>query len=150
MQNALEKAQDKELQALQNLAMMGVQYKTQAQQNLAQAQTQMGQLKDVQWQTNVMQPWEIQKNIETEQRQAGMQNLFGGLGEMGSTIMNFVGTKYYTDMLKDLYGQNNTPINLLGRQSPPMSQPFYSPQRNLLESTRKLMQGIPLTYKYPR
>ena len=120
-QGAVETAQDKELQALNNLALMGMQYKTQAQQNLAGAQSAMGQLKDVQWQTNVLQPWEIQKNIETEQRQAGMQNMFSGLGDMGSAVQNFVGTRYYTEMLKGLQTQ---PQNPLGTQT---QNPTYPP-----------------------
>jgi len=102
-QGAVETAQDKELQALQNLAQMGTQYKTEAMKNLATSQEKMGQLKDVQWQTNVLQPWEIQKNLEVEGRQAGMTNLFSGLGEVGTSIQSFVGTRYYTEMLKDLY-----------------------------------------------
>jgi len=43
--------------------------------------------------------------MANEQRIAGAQNLFAGLGEVGSSVMNFVGTKYYTDMLKSLQKQ---------------------------------------------
>ena len=127
-QGAVESAQDKELQALRELALMGTQYKTQAMQNLAQAQTSMGQLKDVQWQTNVLQPWEIQKNIESEQRQVGMTNLFGGLGEMGASVMNFVGTRYYGDIMKELYGKGTmgSPTNVnIQKPQPTYPYPFY-------------------------
>ena len=142
-QGAVETAQDKELQALNNLALMGMQYKTQAQQNLAGAQSAMGQLKDVQWQTNVLQPWEIQKNIETEQRQAGMQNMFSGLGDMGSAVMNFVGTKYMGEIIKELYPQNTTNWSPFKSQSLTQAQ-NYSPQQNLLNTTSNLLQKTPI------
>ena len=45
-QGAVSEAQDKELQALQQLAIMGTQYKTDAMKNLQGAQMQMGQLQD--------------------------------------------------------------------------------------------------------
>jgi len=105
-QGAVASAQDKELQALQNLALMGAQYKAQARQNLAGAQQQYGQLQDVAFEYNVNQPYQIGLNMANEQRMAGAQNLFGGLGEMGSAITSLVGTKYYTDVMAGLYPKN--------------------------------------------
>ena len=103
---AVQTAQDKELQALQQLATMGANYKVQAMQNLQQAQNKMGELQDVSWEMNRNRPWQEAMNRTTENRQAGMQNLFGGLSDIGGSIMNFVGTKYYTDVMKDLYPKN--------------------------------------------
>jgi hypothetical protein len=144
-QGSVETAQDKELQALQNLALMGVQYKTQVQQNLAGVQTQMGQLKDIQWQTNVMQPWEIQKNIETEQRQAGMQNLFGGLGEMGSSVMNFVGTKYMGEIMKGLQGVNSNKI--WNNPNQQFSQPVAPMLGNITNTASNMLRNTPINYQ---
>jgi len=101
-QGAVQSAQDKELQALQQLAMMGANYKTQAMQNLAGAQNVMGGLQDQAFEYNVNQPWQIKATMAQEKIQAGGQNLFGGLGDIGSSVQSFVGTKYYVDMLKSL------------------------------------------------
>jgi len=99
-QGAVEQSQDKELQALQQLAQMGVQYKTQAMQNLAGAQQMMGAQQEQQFEYNVNRPWEIQANMAAGNKQAGAQNLFGGLNEGASTLMNYAGTKYYVDAMK--------------------------------------------------
>jgi len=102
-QGAVQSAQDRELQALQNLAMMGANYKTQAMQNLAGAQTQMGQLQDQAFEYNQNIPWNIRATMAQEKIQAGGQNLFGGLGDISSTVQNFVGTKYMQEIFKSLY-----------------------------------------------
>jgi hypothetical protein len=112
-QGAVETAQDKELQALQNLAKMGAEYKVGAMQNLAGAQTQMGQLQDQAFEYNQNQPWQYKMNMAAEQRQAGAQNMFGGLGDIGSTVQNFVGTKYMADIYKSLYPQDGEDKNQL-------------------------------------
>ena len=104
-QGSVLSAQDRELQALQQLAQMGVQYKTQAMQNLAGAQTQMGQLQDQAFEYNVNQPWQIRANMAAERMQSGGQNLYGGMSDIASTAMNFVGTNYYKKILEEL--QNN-------------------------------------------
>jgi hypothetical protein len=101
---AVQSAQDKELQALQQLAVMGAQYKTSAMQNLQGAQTQMGQLQDQAFNYNVAQPYDIKLNMANEQRQAGAQNLWGGLTDIGNTAMNFVGTKYMADVMQGMQG----------------------------------------------
>jgi hypothetical protein len=104
-QGAVSGAQDKELQAIQDLAKMGAEYKTTQVQNYGQALNQYGQLQDQAFEYNTNQPWQIKANMANEQKMAGQQNLFGGLGDMGASVMNFVGTKYYTDMLKGFQSQ---------------------------------------------
>ena len=101
-QGAVQSAQDRELQALQNLAMMGANYKTQAMQNLAGAQTQMGQLQDQAFEYNVNVPWNIKANMAQSKIQAGGENLWGGITDLSQSVSSFVGTKYYVDMLKSL------------------------------------------------
>jgi hypothetical protein len=92
--------QDKELDAIRNLGIMSAQWRTQQKQNLATEQGVMGGLQDQAWDYNVNQPWQIKANMANEQRQAGSQNLFGGLEGIGSSIMNYAGTKAYLDALK--------------------------------------------------
>jgi hypothetical protein len=99
---AVAGAQDKELQAIQNLAQMNAQWSAQQQQNLAGAQNQMGQLEDQKWEQNVNLPWNIKANMASERVGTGQQNLFAGLGDMAGAVQSFVGTKYYTDMLAEL------------------------------------------------
>ena len=101
-QGSVLSAQDKELEALKDLALMGTQYKTQQQQNLAGAQQTMGQLEDTAFDYNVNQPWQIKANMAQSKLQAGGQNMWGGLLDVNNTIQNYVGTKYYNDILKSL------------------------------------------------
>ena len=85
-------SQDKELEAIKNLGLMSAQWKGQQQQNLAQAENTMGGLQDQQWQQNVLDPYNMKLNMANEKRQAGSQNLMGGLSDIGSSISNFAGT----------------------------------------------------------
>lgn len=128
-------AQDKELEALKDLAQMGAQYKTQQQQNLAGAQQTMGQLEDTQWEMNQNRPWQMQMQMASENKQAGMQNLFGGLGDIGQSIQSLVGTKYYADILKGLQPQNTArTANPNQVFTPPIGGGTYNAQANLLET----------------
>ena len=102
LQGSVESSQTKELQAIQDLAQMGVQWKTQQKQNLIAAQNQMGQLQDVQWQMNQLQPWDIKANMAQSKIQAGGQNLWGGITDIGNTVQNFVGTDYYRKILEEI------------------------------------------------
>jgi len=101
-QGAVQSAQDRELQALQQLAIMGAQYKTQASQQLETAQNRMGGLQQEAWDFNTNQPYQMKLQMASENKQAGWQNLYGGLNDISQTVMNFAGTRYYTDMLKSL------------------------------------------------
>jgi hypothetical protein len=92
--------QDKELDAIRNLGIMSAQWRSQQKQNLAGAQNQMGQLQDVQFQTNQLDPWNIKANMANEQRQAGNANLWSGLEGIGSNISQYAGTSAYLKALK--------------------------------------------------
>lgn len=142
-QGSVLNAQDKELEALNNLALMGVQYKTQQMQNLAQAENQYGQLQDQAFNYNVAQPYDIQLNMANERKQAGVQNIFGGLGDIGSSVMNLVGTKYYTQMLQGLQGGANKPfVPQFISGNNPMGGGTYNAQANLLETLGGLKNKI--------
>jgi len=133
-QGAVESGQDKELQALQGLAKMNAEYKVGAMQNLAGAQNQMGALQQEQWDINQFQPWEIKTNMANEQRQSGMANLFGGLGDIASTTMNLVGTKYYADTLRSLQ-KTQKPGTSLNASAPVMN---FNPSVNLVNTASNL------------
>jgi hypothetical protein len=92
--------QDKELDAIRNLGIMSAQWRSQQKQNLAGAQNQMGQLQDVQFQTNQLDPWNIKANMANEQRQAGNANLWSGLEGIGSNISQYAGARAYLQALK--------------------------------------------------
>ena len=108
LQGSVESSQDKELQALQDLAKMNAEYKVGAMQNLAGAQNVMGGLQQEAWNYNVNDPYQMKLNMANEQRQAGAQNLFAGLGEIGSSVINLVGTKYYTDVMQEIQQPGST------------------------------------------
>jgi hypothetical protein len=132
MSEALQ-SQDKELEAIKNLGLMSAQWRTQQQQGLAGAQNQMGQLQDQSFQYNQVDPWNMKANMAAEKAGVGMQNLFGGLENLGSSISNFAGTNAYLKVLKGLQGQGNT-VNPNATQSgvPPLSF------NNFLDPTKPL------------
>jgi hypothetical protein len=99
---AVASAQDKELQAIQNLAQMNAQWQAQQQQGLAGAYGQMGQLKDTQFQQNVLNPWNMKANIASEKAGTGAINQANAANDLTSTVMQFVGTTYYNQILADL------------------------------------------------
>jgi hypothetical protein len=82
-------------------------------QGLAGAENTMGGLQQEAWDYNTNQPYQIKLNMANEQKQAGMANLFGGLGDISSTVMNFVGTKYYSDAIGA--DNPNSPFNIAQR-----------------------------------
>jgi hypothetical protein len=98
-QGAVEQSQDKELRALQQLAQMGVQYKTPAMQNLAGAYNTVGGLRNEQFEYNVNQPWQIAADMAGGKQTTGTSNLYGGISDIGSAAITFMGTKYAQDML---------------------------------------------------
>jgi len=99
-------AQDKELQALQQLATMGAEYKINAQKYLQSAQNQMGQLQDRAFEYNVAAPYNIKLNMAAEKANVGATNLWSGIKDVGNTVNTFLGTKYYQDAMKKLMGED--------------------------------------------
>jgi hypothetical protein len=138
-QGSVLSAQDKELEALKDLALMGTQYKTGAMKDLAGAQQTMGQLQDQAWNYNVATPYDIKLNMANEQRQAGAQNLFGGLGDISSTVTSLVGTKYYADLMKGMYPQNSA------RMANP-NQVFSTPMQSNTNPASNFMSNVKVNY----
>lgn len=133
----------KELDALQNLGIQQEQYKTGMLGNVAQAQTALAGQKEQQFNINQYVPWQTEMNRYGEMQKTGMENLFGGIQKGVGGLMDLAGTKYYTDALKGLYPQGGT--SAMGNQAT-MPTPSYDPQKNLFETTRKLLQGVNINY----
>ena len=121
-----------------------------AKQNLAQAQNQMGALQDQAWDYNVNQPWQTKMTIANEKRQAGAQNLFGGMGDMASSVMNFAGTSNFMDIYKKLFPQVGTGMSddaysqfIMGNAR---KQSVVNPQNNLNNTLSGMAQNIKINY----
>jgi len=97
----------KELDALQNLRMQQEQYKVGQLDKMAGAQSMLGEQKSQQWNINQYVPWQTEVNRWGEKAGTGMQNLFSGIQGMAGAATDYIGTKYYQDLLKGL--QNNKP-----------------------------------------
>jgi len=90
----------KELDALQNLGIQQAQYKQGQLANISQAEGALAGQKSEQWNINKFLPWQTEANRYGEQRKTGMENIFAGMQGIKDTAMNFLGTRYYTDILK--------------------------------------------------
>lgn len=133
----------KELDAIQNLGIQQAQYKQSQLANIAQAEQTIGGQKLEQQNWNKFIPWQTEMNRFGEQKQAGIQNMFSGIQSGLGNLTDYMGTKYYTDAIKGLYPQNNNidnrkPFSVLGNT--------YNPQENLIDTTKRMLQGIPINY----
>ena len=98
-QGAVQSALDQELQALNKLALTGMQAQTQANREYAGGLTAMGQQKDILQQHNVNDLWNIKAQMAASKMGAAGQNLGTGISGMTSTITNYLaGTKYQNEM----------------------------------------------------
>jgi hypothetical protein len=100
----------KELDALQNLGMKQAEYKSSMLDKVAGAQGMLGAQKAEQWNQNENIPWQTRMNELTGQYQAMSGNAANARETATSSLMNFAGTKYYSDMLKKLYPQGTNTI----------------------------------------
>jgi hypothetical protein len=138
MSGALQ-SQDKELEAIKNLGLMSAQWRGEQQQNLAKAQGTMGQLQDTAWDQNVNQPWQIKANMASERQQTGQQNLYSGLSDIGSSVMNFAGTSSYMKALQQTQGKTGV-----------ASSAFTSPSQGLNEGRNSWANWANPNFKMPK
>jgi len=138
--------QQKELDAIMNLNLQNEQFKLQGVDKIAGAEGAIAGQKEQQWNINKFLPWQTEMNRYSEMQKGGMQNLFGALQSGASNITDLIGTKYYTDALKGLQGGGSSGvIGGGGFQSAPLGD-GYSPQNNLLDTTKKLLSGININH----
>jgi hypothetical protein len=122
-------SQDKELKAIQNLGLMSAQWKAEQQKGLAGAQQMMGEQQDKAWQQNVLDPYNIKLNMAAGNKQAGVQNMFGGLQDAGSSLENYAGTAAFSKILQ---GMQQQPNPLPQQFSQPLNDPNpMNPQQDL-------------------
>jgi len=98
----------KQMQAYQDLAMQSAQWQQQQKENLAQTYQQGAQYSDTEWEQNKLRPWEIGMQQYQSQKQAGAQNLFGGLEGMMGNLSSFAGTKYYQKTIDELMNKRDS------------------------------------------
>jgi len=138
---------NKQIQAYQDLGMEAQKWQdTQKENYMKTLQTGAG-YSDTEYEQNVRMPWDIRMNELTSQRQEGASNLWNGLEGMASGAMNYVGTKYYQDIMKGLQGGNGGGSAGFGKT--PMKQPYtlgsqYSPKSNLDKTLAGMAQKVPI------
>jgi hypothetical protein len=92
----------KQLDAFQNLGYQAAQFQQANKESLMGTMQRGAGYSDAEWQVNKQSPWDMRMNMAQSKRQAGAQNLFGGLEGMTSGLMDFAGTKYMQDILAKL------------------------------------------------
>jgi len=101
-QSSLVDIYGKKQDAIRDLAVQFAEYKTARQRDLAKGLEQGADYSDKEFEVNKWIPYQTRMNELTGQRQAGMNNLFGGIEGMASAGMNLLGTKAGLDALKGL------------------------------------------------
>lgn len=94
----------KQMQAYQDLALQSAQWQDRQKEGLAEAYKIGAEYSDTEWEQNKLRPWEMKMNQMTSQKQAGTANMWEGIQGVGSSIMDFAGTKYSQDIMKKLMG----------------------------------------------
>ena len=69
---------------------------------------QMANLKNQQFQVNELQPYEQKYQELTNQRSAGQQNLWGGIGMAAQAAGSYLGMKQEQNLANTMYGSQNT------------------------------------------
>lgn len=144
----------KELEAIQDLGIQSAQFQWANQGQLGEAMQMYGGQQEKAQDWNTLGKWTTGLNVLESQMGAKNQNANTFLGNTAAGLMNFAGTQYFADALRQQVGSETVPTWLLGRQSAPVGQP-QSAQNKLLDTTRGMMQGISpyytdnlMSYKY--
>jgi ABC-type multidrug transport system permease subunit len=101
-QATAERLAQTKMQAIQDLGGMFAEYKYKNQQGLMNVMGQEAEDQRTKFQVNQYQPYMIKMNELTGQRQAGIDNLFGGVDSALSSAANFAGTNEYLNVLKSM------------------------------------------------
>lgn len=94
-----------QMNAVRDLGIKFADFKSQRQSELGQAQQVMAQAQDKQWEINQWLPAQYQYNQLQSQKQAGANNLWGGLQDVGSAGMNFMGAQNQMNTMQGMYPQ---------------------------------------------
>ena len=82
-----------QMDAVRDLGIKFADFKAQRQNELGRAQQVMAEAQDKQWEINQWLPAQYKYNELQSQKQAGASNLWGGLQDVASAGMNFMGAK---------------------------------------------------------
>jgi hypothetical protein len=93
---------DKQLQAFQDLGMQSAQWQQRNKENYMSTLQRGADYSDTEWSENKLRPYETKLNMAFSNKQAGQQNLWGGMEGAISGVQDLIGTKYYSDILKTL------------------------------------------------
>jgi len=144
----------KELEAIQDLGIQSAQFQWQNQGQLGEAMQMYGGQQEKAQDWNKLGKWTTGMNVLESQLGARTQNANNYLGNAAAGLMNFAGTSYYSDLLKQTQGGGTPVQGWSTNQSAPVGMPPNA-QSQLLDTTRGMMQGISpyytdnlMSYKY--
>lgn len=92
----------KKQDAIRDLAVTFANYKAQRQGELGGALQTSAEYSDKEFEMNKWLPYQVKMNELTSQKQAGFENLFGGVEGMASTATNLFGTQAYLDAMNKI------------------------------------------------
>ena len=128
----------KQLAAFRDLGIQSAQWKDQQKDKYESTLQQGAGYSDTEFEMNKLRPWEQKMNMYQSQKQSGAANMWSGLEGMGTSAMNYFGTKYMGDSLKALQGGGGG--GAIGSfQSPPLGG-GYDPQANLMSTVGNLIK----------
>jgi hypothetical protein len=94
----------KKQDAIRDLAVTFANYKAQRQGELGGALQTAAGYSDKEFEMNKWLPYQVKMNELMSQKQAGIENLFGGAEGIGATANNLMGTQSYLDIINALQG----------------------------------------------
>lgn len=106
----------KQLQAFQDLGMKSAQWQQANKEAYLKTLEKGAGYSDTEWYENKMRPWEMNLNMAMGNKQAGMNNLFGGISGAVGSLQDYAGTKYYADTMAKAMGGGGS---VLSKTAPP-------------------------------
>ncbi len=128
------------MSSVRDLGVQSAQVQAQNEQNYimqnAQAKMQLGDYQDRAWDINVNQPFQRGMNEYWATKQAGTQNLWGGIDQMTAGVVNFagVGDRMQQQAMSFLPLMNS--FGGGGQRTPSYTTPSFNP--NILDPTKPL------------
>jgi hypothetical protein len=138
-----------QINAVRDLGIKFADFKAQRQNELGSAQQIMAQAKDKQWEINQWLPSQYRYNELQSQKQAGASNLWGGMQDVGSAGMNYMGAMNQYNTMQSMFPQYGGAAQGAGYTPNPSVMSYYMPGQNnfapMGTSATAPQQGNPLT-----
>ena len=119
-----------QMNAVRDLGIKFADFKAQRENELGRAQQIMAQAQDKQWEINEWLPSQYKYNELQSQKQAGASNLWGGLQDIASAGMNFMGAKAQMDGMQGMNPWANAGGQGAGYTPNPSVMSYYMPGQN--------------------